>query len=62
MYLWLPTADLAVARVPERVRVGGDDVPADVVRVLLLFAIPINQLVRRSARKTDVRPILERIS
>ena len=31
-------------------------------RALLLFAIPINQLTRRSARKTDVRPILERIS
>ena len=32
VYLWLPTADLAVARVAERVQVGGHDVPADVVR------------------------------
>jgi len=29
VYLWLPTADLAVARVAERVRAGGHDVPAD---------------------------------
>jgi predicted ABC-type ATPase len=32
VYLWLPTADLAIARVAERVRAGGHDVPADVVR------------------------------
>jgi predicted ABC-type ATPase len=32
VYLWLPTADLAVARVAERVRAGGHDVPADTVR------------------------------
>ena len=32
VYLWLPTADLAVERVAERVRVGGHDVPAEVVR------------------------------
>jgi predicted ABC-type ATPase len=32
VFLWLPTADLAVARVAERVRVGGHDVSADVVR------------------------------
>lgn len=29
MYLWLPTAELAVARVAERVRAGGHDVPTD---------------------------------
>lgn len=32
VYLWLPNADLAVARVAARVRAGGHDVPADVVR------------------------------
>ena len=31
-YLWLPTVDLALARVAERVRTGGHDVPADTVR------------------------------
>ena len=31
IFLWLPTADLAVARVAERVRAGGHDVPADTV-------------------------------
>ena len=31
-YLWLPTVDLALARVAERVRVGGHDVPADAIR------------------------------
>jgi predicted ABC-type ATPase len=32
LYLWLPTAELALARVAERVRAGGHDVPADAVR------------------------------
>jgi predicted ABC-type ATPase len=32
VYLWLATADLAVARVAERVRAGGHDVPVDAVR------------------------------
>lgn len=32
LYLWLPTADLALARVAERVRAGGHDVPAEAVR------------------------------
>jgi predicted ABC-type ATPase len=32
VYLWLPTVDLAVARVAERVRRGGHTVPEDVVR------------------------------
>jgi predicted ABC-type ATPase len=32
VFLWLPTVDLALARVAERVRVGGHDVPADAVR------------------------------
>lgn len=32
VYLWLPTADLASARVAERVRVGGHDVPLDAVQ------------------------------
>jgi predicted ABC-type ATPase len=32
VYLWLPTADLALARVAARVRAGGHDVPADAVR------------------------------
>ena len=32
VYLWLPTVDLALARVAERVRTGGHDVPADRVR------------------------------
>lgn len=31
-YLWLPSADLAVARVAERVRMGGHDVPEETVR------------------------------
>jgi predicted ABC-type ATPase len=31
-FLWLPSADLAVARVLERVRRGGHDVPEDQVR------------------------------
>jgi predicted ABC-type ATPase len=32
VYLWLPTAELAIARVAERVRAGGHDVPSDDVR------------------------------
>jgi predicted ABC-type ATPase len=32
VYLWLPTVDLALARVAERVRAGGHDVTADAVR------------------------------
>ena len=32
VFLWLPTVELALARVAERVRVGGHDVPADAVR------------------------------
>ena len=32
VYLWLPTVELALARVAERVRAGGHDVPADAVR------------------------------
>jgi predicted ABC-type ATPase len=32
VYLWLPTADLAVARVAERVSAGGHDVPTKTVR------------------------------
>jgi predicted ABC-type ATPase len=31
-FLWLPSADMAVARVAERVRLGGHDVPEGVVR------------------------------
>jgi hypothetical protein len=31
-YLWLPTVDLALGRVAERVQVGGHDVPAEAVR------------------------------
>lgn len=32
IFLWLPSADFAVARVQERVRVGGHDVPAETIR------------------------------
>jgi predicted ABC-type ATPase len=32
IFLWLPSAELALARVHERVRLGGHDVPAEVVR------------------------------
>ncbi len=32
VFLWLPSADLAVERVSARVRAGGHDVPEDVVR------------------------------
>lgn len=32
VYLWLPTVELALARVAERVRAGGHDVPTDAVR------------------------------
>lgn len=32
VYLWLPSVDLALARVAARVRVGGHDVPEDAVR------------------------------
>ena len=31
-YLWLPTADLAVARVAQRFRMGGHDVPEETIR------------------------------
>ena len=33
VYLWLPDVELALARVAERVRAGGHDVPADAVAV-----------------------------
>ena len=32
IFLWLPNADFALARVSERVRLGGHDVPEDTVR------------------------------
>lgn len=32
LYLWLPDVELAVARVAERVRSGGHDVPVDAIR------------------------------
>ena len=32
VFLWLPSADFAVARVADRVRMGGHSVPRDVVR------------------------------
>lgn len=32
LFLWLPTSDFAVSRVRDRVRLGGHDVAADVVR------------------------------
>jgi predicted ABC-type ATPase len=32
LYLWLPTVELALARVAERVRMGGHDVPAETIR------------------------------
>ena len=32
VFLWLPSADFALARVSERVRLGGHDVPAETVR------------------------------
>lgn len=32
VYLWLPDVELALARVAERVRAGGHDVPVDAVR------------------------------
>lgn len=32
IYLWLNSADLAIQRVRERVRLGGHDVPAEIVR------------------------------
>jgi len=32
VFLWLPSAEFAIARVAERVRMGGHDVPADTVR------------------------------
>ncbi len=32
VFLWLPSADMAVARVRERVRMGGHDVPENVVQ------------------------------
>jgi predicted ABC-type ATPase len=32
VFLWLPSADFALARVAERVRLGGHDVPAETVR------------------------------
>jgi len=32
VFLWLPSPDLAVARVADRVRMGGHDIPEDTVR------------------------------
>lgn len=32
LFLWLPTADMAVARVADRVRLGGHDVPEATIR------------------------------
>ncbi len=32
VFLWLPSADLAVARVADRVRLGGPEVPEETVR------------------------------
>jgi len=32
VFLWLPSADFAVARVADRVRMGGHDVPEDTIR------------------------------
>jgi predicted ABC-type ATPase len=43
IFLWLPSPELAVARVAERVRQGGHDVPEDVVR--RRFAAGLKNLV-----------------
>ena len=32
VFLWLPSDEMAVARVAERVRMGGHDVPEDTIR------------------------------
>ncbi len=32
LFLWLPAADMAVARVADRVRLGGHDVPEAIIR------------------------------
>jgi predicted ABC-type ATPase len=32
IFLWLPDADMAVARVQERVRLGGHDIPEETIR------------------------------
>ena len=32
MFLWLPSADFAVARVADRVRMGGHDIPEETIR------------------------------
>jgi predicted ABC-type ATPase len=32
LFLWLPSPEMALARVAERVRLGGHDVPADTIR------------------------------
>ena len=32
LFLWLPSPEMAIARVEERVRLGGHDVPRDVIR------------------------------
>lgn len=32
LFLWLPSPDMAIARVQERVRMGGHDVPRDVIQ------------------------------
>ena len=32
IFLWLPDADMAVARVRERVRLGGHDIPEETIR------------------------------
>jgi predicted ABC-type ATPase len=50
-FLWLPNADLAVARVANRVRQGGHDIPEPVIR--RRFDAGIRNLFRR------YRPLLD---
>jgi predicted ABC-type ATPase len=67
LYLWLESADLAVSRVAMRVRLGGHDVPEDVVRrryrngLRNLFVLYLPLLhgwrVLDSSRLGDPRPV-----
>lgn len=59
-YLWIPTIDLALKRIAERVLQGGHDVPKEVVR--RRFSKGLSNLFRRYLTLTDYGAIFDNSS
>ena len=58
-FLWLPSVELAIARVAERVRMGGHDIPEDTVR--RRYAAGVRNFVTLYADLVDSWQVMENI-